>query len=184
MRIFISCAMLATVTVMVFGCGSGTPTKSAAQTDKVGDKPADKVADTKACAMQSGGRDVLQLTVPADTECVPKDGSLILSSQHRNVQLWLVSGAQTVDDAIGRLSEVIKGEFKNIKVTDSSDLTIAGCRPSGSKVPARKPTTAIRARPTSSYSRWAITSLSHAPTAKRVNAAAQEWMLTLLQAAK
>ncbi len=85
-----------------------------------------KAADTKPCVMQSAGHDVLRLTVPADTECVPKDGSLILSSQHRSVEVWLVNGAQTVDEAVGRVSDVITDEFKNLKVANSTDLTVAG----------------------------------------------------------
>ena len=62
--------MLAAMAVTTLGCGSSPkPTASVPQ--------AQKAADTKPCVMQSAGHDVLRLTVPADTECVPKDGSLI-----------------------------------------------------------------------------------------------------------
>ena len=116
MRLFINGAVLATL-VMV-GRGPATPTY--AHTDKDG--------DTKACVMQFDGHDVLQLTVPADAMIRPKDGFLDVRSKSpsHEVEIWLARDAKTVDEAVGRVSEVIKGEFKDLKVTKSTDLTIAG----------------------------------------------------------
>jgi hypothetical protein len=137
MRILLSLAILTTAAMMMAGCGSSHTKESAAHADKASETitadtktPEAKAADakaggTQACVLQSGGHDLLRFTVPADTECVPKDGSLSLSSQHRSVYFWVVKDAKTVDEAIGHVNDVIKGEFKNLKVTDTKDLTVA-----------------------------------------------------------
>jgi hypothetical protein len=177
MRSLISRAMLATVAAMILGCSSSsTPTKSAAHTDKA--------ADIKACVMQSGGHDVLWLEVPADTECVPKDGSLLLSSQHRTVEFWLVNGAKTVDEAIGRVPEQIKDEFKNLKVTESLDLTVAGTpakRQQGSGEEADDGDPGKADVIVFKIGEHIFVVCTHG---EALNAPAQEWMLTLAQAAK
>jgi hypothetical protein len=181
MHIFIRSVMLATAAVMIFGCGPSAPPKSATQTEKAADT---KAGDTKACAMQSGGHDVLQLAVPLDTECVAKDGSLVLSSQHRNVQLWLVSGVPTVDEALGHVSEVIKSEFKNFKGTQSTDLTIAGMpakRQHGSGEEADDGDEGQADVIVFKLGEHIFVACVHG---EALNPAAQEWMLTLLKAAK
>ena len=122
MRFFINGAVLAAL-VMV-ACGPVTQTHAAPTSAP----QADKDGDAKACVMQFGGHDVLRLTVPADTAIKTKDGFVdvrTLSPSHE-VEIWLAGEAKTVDDAVGRVSEVIKGEFKDIKVTKSTDLTVAG----------------------------------------------------------
>ncbi len=134
--------------------------------------------------MQSGGHDVLQLTVPADTECVDKDGSLKLSSQHRNVQFWLVKGAHTVDEAVGRVSQDITDEFKNLKVTKTTDLTIAGTpakRQEGSGEEADDGDPGKADVIVFKMGEHIFVACVHG---EALNAAAQEWMLSLLQTAK
>ena len=177
MRTYISRAMLATVAAMILGCSSSsTPTKSAAHSDKA--------EDTKACVMQSGGHDVLRLEVPADTECVPNDGSLILSSQHRTVEFWLVNGAKTVDEAIVGVPEQIKDEFKNLKVTEISDLTVAGTpakRRQGSGEEADDGDPGKADVIVFKLGQNIFVACAHG---EAINPAAQEWMLALVQAAK
>ncbi len=177
MRIFISRAMLAAMAVTTLGCGSSPkPTASVPHTDKA--------TDTKPCVMQSGGHDVLRLSVPADTECVPKDGSLLLSSQHRSVQVWLVSGAQTVDEAVERVSEVITDEFKNLKVANSTDLKVAGApakRQEGSGEEADDGDPGKADVIVFKLGQHIFVACTHG---EALNPAAQEWMLKLVQEAK
>ena len=176
MRVFIHCVLLAVPMVMLAGCGSGKHTESAAQT-----KPPE---NTKACVMQSGGQDVLRLAAPADTECVAKDGSLKLNSEHRAVQIWLVSGAQSVDDALGRVSDVIKDEFKNFKVTKSTDLKIAGTaakQQEGSGEEADDGDPGLADVIVFKIGEHVFVACTHG---EALNPAAQEWMTKLVQGAK
>jgi hypothetical protein len=70
---------------------------------------------------------VLQLAVPADTRfAVAVDGSLHVALPHGDVEVWLVHGAKTVDDAVGRVGAQIVDEFKDFKANRTTDLTIAG----------------------------------------------------------
>jgi hypothetical protein len=88
---------------------------------------ADQVAaDTKACVMQSGGTNVLGLTTSADCKCAAKDGSLKINAPQFEVEVWVVPGAKTVDEAIGNVDKQIADEFKDFKADSTTDLTIAG----------------------------------------------------------
>jgi hypothetical protein len=117
MRTFNYGSFLIIVVGMLGGCGS-MGTKPAAS--------ADSAAGTKAFVMQSGGANVLSLTTSADTKCVAGDGSLHFTTQKYEVEVWLVSGAKTVDEAMGRVSSQIVSEFKNFKPNQTTDLTFAG----------------------------------------------------------
>jgi len=57
---------------------------------------------------------------------VAKDGTLHIDATQFDVELWLVDGAHTVDEAIGRIGQVIKDQFKDFKATRTTDLTVAG----------------------------------------------------------
>ena len=122
MRTFVNGLVYLIVAAMAFGCASGKNANS-------GTSPSTKTiaaGDTKACVIQSDGHDVLRLTVPADTSCASRDGSLYLTSHYRNVEVWLVRGAQTVDEAVRRVGQVIDPEFKDFKASITADLAIAG----------------------------------------------------------
>jgi hypothetical protein len=114
--------LLIVVTGMLAGCASSPGTKP----DSQAGTQANPSADAKTCVMQSGGADMLRVTLPPTLKCVPKDGMLHLNAPQYDVFLWLVPGAQTVDDGIGRIGQVIVGEFKDFKTTRTSDLTVAG----------------------------------------------------------
>lgn len=120
MRIIVSGLVLAAFVAMTSGCASSTGTKAGTQ---AGTRTA---VDTKACVMQSGGRDVLRLSVSADAMCTSKDGALHIESHERHVHIWLVGGARTVDEAVGRVDQVIKSEFKDFRATGTTAPTIAG----------------------------------------------------------
>src|SRR5262245_46104448 len=60
------------------------------------------------CVMHAGGRDVLRVSMPADTECKSEDGSLQIRSRDGYAYVWLVRGAKSVDDAVGQVPDVIK----------------------------------------------------------------------------
>ena len=122
MRAFIYGSLFVIATGILSGCGSSTGTKSATSAAP----QAEKVADTKDFVMQSGGANVLKLTTPAGTKCVAEDGSLKFDSPKYYVEVWLVSGAKTVDEAMGCVSSQIVSEFKNFKPDQTTDLTIAG----------------------------------------------------------
>jgi hypothetical protein len=118
MRKFIRGSLLIVVTGMMGGCGSGIGTNSAT--------PAAPQAGTNACLMQAGGINVLRLTTSADVKCVAKDGSLHISTPQYEVEMWLVRGAQTMDEAIARVDKQIVDEFKDFKAFRTTDLTVAG----------------------------------------------------------
>src|SRR5262249_28191477 len=81
---------------------------------------------TKACVMQSGGKAVLQLTAPADSDCTAKDGSLVIGLKSSEFEVWAVPTAKTIDDAVGNVGQVIVSQFKEFKPKNTTDLTVAG----------------------------------------------------------
>ena len=87
---------------------------------------AENAAETKDFVMKSGGANVLKLTTPAGTKCVAEDSLLKFDSPKYYVEVWLVSGARTVDEAVKRVSSQIVSEFKNFKPNQTTGLTIAG----------------------------------------------------------
>ena len=122
MLIFIRGSLLIIVTGIMSGCGSsmGTSTAPAAgQADQV-------AADTKAWVMQSGGTNVLRLTTSADCKCAANDGSLKINAPQFEVEVWIVPGAKTVDEAMRSVGAQIVDEFKDFKADSTTDLTIAG----------------------------------------------------------
>jgi hypothetical protein len=86
----------------------------------------DKVAAGKTWLMQSGGADVLKVTAAPEFKCVAADGSLHFASPQFELEIWLVNGASTVDDAAGRVSTQIVSEFKDFKAEKTISLTVAG----------------------------------------------------------
>ncbi|MBI1826161.1 MAG: hypothetical protein HY287_04160 [Planctomycetes bacterium] len=77
------------------------------------------------CVMQSGGRDVLRLSVSSDTKCKSKDAALDLVSREQHIYIWMVKRAKTVADAVGRVPQEIKDEFKDFKATQTIDIKLA-----------------------------------------------------------
>src|SRR5579871_4659062 len=122
MRTFIYSSLFILVTGVLGGCGSDTGNKSATSTAP----QAGNSADGKDFVMQSGGANVLKLTAPEGTKCVAEDGSLKFDSPKYYAEVWLASGAKTVDDAVGSVGSQIVSEFKNFKPDQTSDLTVAG----------------------------------------------------------
>ncbi len=122
MRTLIRGTLLIIVAGLFGGCGSSTVAKP--------DAPAathvDQVAENNTCVMQSGGSDVLRLTMPADTKCTAKDGWLFIKSPDYELNVWLVDGVQTVDEGVGRIDTQIVSKFKDFKPDQTTDLTIAG----------------------------------------------------------
>jgi hypothetical protein len=122
MRAFIRGSLFIIVTGLISGCGSSMAAKSDVPTAS----QAGKTADANTCVMQSGGTNVLQLTMSADTKCVAQDGLLKFKSPQFEIEVWLVPAAQTADEAIGRLDKQIASEFKDFKADGTTDLSIAG----------------------------------------------------------
>ena len=81
---------------------------------------------TRAVALPAGGADVLRVTVPAEAKVAAAEGTLRVEAAHYAVQVWLVPGARTVAEAVGRVGPVIVGEFKDFKAERTTDLTVAG----------------------------------------------------------
>ena len=109
-------------TGMISGCCSSMDAKPGAPAATRIDRP----ADANTCVMQAGGAKVLRLTMSLDTKCTDGDGFLKLKSPQFEIEVWLVPGAKTVDEAIGQLNKQIESEFKDFKPHTTSDLTIAG----------------------------------------------------------
>lgn len=184
MRIFSSRALWAALTIMTVGCGSATHTETAKHTEKAAETKADAKADTKTRAVQVGGHDVLKLTVPTDTVCTPKEGSLVVNSNNRTVEFWVVDGAKTVDEALAKVSEQIKSEFTNFKVTKSTDLTVADLpakRQEGSGEEADDGDDGKADVIVFKVGDHIFVACTHG---EALNVAAQEWMLALVQSAK
>jgi hypothetical protein len=176
MRNFVRYVVVASLAVIILGCGSATHTESA--------KQAEKASDTKVCSVQAGGHDVLRLTVPSDASCKPTEGSVVVNSNNRTVEFWLVDGAKTVDEALGKVSEQIKSEFTNFKVTKSTDLTVADApakRQEGSGEEADDGDDGKADVIVFKVGDHIFVACTHG---EALNAAAQEWMLTLVQSAK
>jgi hypothetical protein len=108
---------------MILGCGvHHLPGNS----DKSGLHPERKVdAHGIACVMQSGGRDVLRLSVAPDTKCKASDGAIDLVSHDQHIYFWMVKGAKSVNDVIGRVPERIKDEFRDFNADSTTDITVA-----------------------------------------------------------
>jgi hypothetical protein len=123
MRKFISSSLLIIVTGVFGGCASGSgtnqPTAPNAQNDQA--------AAAKTFVMQSGGVNVLKLSAAAAFKGRAEDGSLHLTlPQQYEVEFWIVPGAKTVDEALGRISTQIISEFKDFKPDHTTDITVAG----------------------------------------------------------
>ena len=95
-----------------------------------------------------------------------------------------MNGAQTVDEAVGRVSEQITDEFKNLKVTNSTDLTVAGApakRQEGSGEEADDGDAGKADVIVFKMGQHIFVACTHG---EALNPAAQEWMLKLVQEAK
>ena len=115
MRTFLRNFMWVVLTTMILGYGAGS---QAAEPE---------LKDAQATALQSGGKDVLKLWVPADAKVTNKDGKLsVKRNKIEDVEIWAVKDAKTIDDAIGKLDDVIAEEFKKFKATETKDTTVAG----------------------------------------------------------
>jgi hypothetical protein len=122
MRAFIAGSLVIIAAGVMGGCGSSMGAKTAPPTPT----HSDKITDAKTCVMQTGAVNVLQMTMPVDVTCVAKDGSLHFTAPQYEVEVWLVRGAQTIDEAIGQVGPDIADEFKDFKPEHETDLTIAG----------------------------------------------------------
>jgi hypothetical protein len=122
MRTFLGGVLFIIVAGVLSGCDSGGGTKSGASEGM----QADVAAGAKSCVMQAGGVNVLKLTGPANMRCLNADGSLQLHGPEYNVEFWLMRGAKTVDEGVGRVSSQIVDEFKDFKADRTTDLTVAG----------------------------------------------------------
>ena len=132
----------------------------------------------------SDGHDVLRLTVPADTSCAGRDGSLYLTSHYRNVEVWLVRGTQTVDEAVRRVSQVIDPEFKDFKAASTTDLTIAASpakRLTGSGTEADDGDPGEADIVVFQKGQHVFVACTHGES---LSSQAQQWMLAIVQAAQ
>jgi hypothetical protein len=114
--------IISLVAAALAGCATS---KGDAHNGKTPDTQTATAVATKPCAMQSGGRDVLHLTIPADAPTTPGDGTLTVMSRDGYVEFWLTD-AHTVDEAAARAGQIIVSEFKDLKVTTTTDLSVAG----------------------------------------------------------
>ncbi len=118
---FAACLLLTGLTAMV-GCDSSKDARSGT-TDAARTNAA---AKANVCVLQTDGRAVLRLTPPAEVVCTAHNGSLQVQRENIRIDVWQVRGAQTLDDAIGRLGSVIESEFKEFKAASTTELMIAG----------------------------------------------------------
>ena len=134
--------------------------------------------------MQSGGRDVLRLTLPPDAGCTLNDGWLHLWSHDRYVDVWLVRGATSVDEAVARVPQEIRHEFEKFKPTTTTALTVSGTaatRIVGTGVEADDGDAGDADVIVFKLGQHVFVACTHG---EGLSAASQEWMLTLVQTAR
>jgi hypothetical protein len=111
-----ACLVLGILAAAIGGCASDAA------------HPADSAKDqkTNTCAIQAGGQDVLRLTIPAGATCTHTEGKVVLKSDYRHVEIWLVRGARSVDEVVGRLKQELVEEFKGFEPKSTASLSVAG----------------------------------------------------------
>lgn len=125
MRTSIGGSIVLTLAALTVGCGShGSNSNDAKSSTPAVDTS--KSMTGKTCTLQAGGKNVLMVMAAADITCTPKEGSLTLKGHGNQLDIWLVSGAKTVDDAIAKVPDQIKSEFKDFKAKSTTDVTVAG----------------------------------------------------------
>ena len=112
----LTCTPLFIAAALLCGCSNTGTTPGTAAT------PA---GEPHTCMLKSGGINVLKLTPPDRAKCTAKDNFLKVHTPKYDVELWLVSGANTVDEAVGRASTQIADEFQKFQPHQTADLTIA-----------------------------------------------------------
>lgn len=116
-------AALAAAMAMTLGCASDKHAKSGAASSA----SSGEGSVSHACALKSGGHEVLRLATAPDVKCAQKGDWLRLESNTGHIDIWLASGAKTVDDAAARVAEQIKPEFKDFKASGApAAMTVAG----------------------------------------------------------
>ena len=123
MRKFICGSVLVISAGIVSGCASSS---SKSDAPAVAVTKADKAVAGQTCLMQSGGRDVLKLTLGGDVTYKGTDGMLKIKGPVFDNEIWVVPDAKTIDDGITAIDKQIVGEFKDFKATETKDLTVAG----------------------------------------------------------
>jgi hypothetical protein len=78
--------------------------------------------------LTAAGRSVLQLTLPPGAKSVATDGALTVSDVegHLYFYVWVANQTHSVHATVAGVGDVIKGEFRDLKVTSTKDLTVAG----------------------------------------------------------
>jgi hypothetical protein len=71
---------------------------------------------------------VLRLTLPPGAKGVEDGGMFTVTDAGGNFRffVWTVENAKTLDEAVSRVPDVIKGEFRDFKFTETKELTVAG----------------------------------------------------------
>ena len=122
MRTFWGLCVLMVAAAMMVACA----TEKESKTENASDAKMEVVGAAGKAVLLSGGKEVLVVTVPAETQYKNQEGSLHLKWHESEFDIWLVSGATTIDQGVAHVAEQIKDEFKKFKPTKSNDLTIAG----------------------------------------------------------
>lgn len=69
---------------------------------------------------------VLELTAPSEAKIVPFKDKTVIQTTNMFLHVWPVTGAKTVDEAQGRLGDVIKGDVLKFSATATNAITVAG----------------------------------------------------------
>lgn len=132
MRTLLSAALLSLLAATIGACSSTVDSKphtSSATPPTLATPSAsatNTTADAKTYTMQSGGRNILQITGPANLRPKAGDGSLDLDGPQYEVEFWLVPGAQSLDAATNRITPLIADQFKDFKPDHTTSLAVAG----------------------------------------------------------
>ena len=83
-------------------------------------------AQDSSAILSLDGKPVLALQVPATARVTSSNGYVNIKTTNMSLHVWAVSEANTANDALPRVAELIKSEFIKFKTTATMDMVIAG----------------------------------------------------------
>ena len=118
MRGFIGSLVLAFLAGSVISCAPSHGTGTAGNHER---------GDGNSSVVTSGGKAVLRLTLPPGARAFDKTEPFTVADAGGNFRffIWTVN-AGALDEAASSVPDVIKSEFKEFKLADTKELTVAG----------------------------------------------------------
>ncbi len=84
------------------------------------------LAEDKALTITVKNVDAVKLSVPEDAKISNKAEKTTIETKTLWLYIWPVAGAKTVDEAIPKIGEVIKGEFCDFAAQSTESISLVG----------------------------------------------------------